>query len=75
MSNLLVEVEHHSDVLDIGSDIAQRAVDTKVALIQSKIKPAIKSTKCLECTGETVNGARWCCVDCRDKWQMWNPEA
>jgi hypothetical protein len=67
--------EQHSDPLDLGADLAQRERDAGVAAIQSKVKPAIKSTVCLECTGETVNGARWCCASCRDKWQMWNPEA
>jgi hypothetical protein len=69
------EVENHSDPLDIGADIAQRERDNQVALIQAMVKPAIKSTVCLECTGDTVNGARWCCVGCRDRWMMWNPGA
>lgn len=60
------EVEHYSDVLDIGSDIAQRERDNQVALIQAKVKPIPTSKVCLYCGNPTENGARWCNSDCRD---------
>lgn len=66
---------NHSDILDIAQDNAQNERDRALAIIQDKIKPVIKSTVCLECTGDTLNGYRWCCPSCRDAWQLWNPEA
>lgn len=65
----------HADILDTAQDNDQNARDRALAIIQAKVKPAIKSTVCLECTGETENGARWCCPSCRDEWSKWNPEA
>jgi len=70
-----VEVEQHSDVLDIAQDISQRERDVQIALIQSKIKPIDKSKVCLQCGIKTLLGARWCGGSCRDDWQQWNPKA
>jgi hypothetical protein len=69
------EIEQHADPIDIGADITQRERDNAVAAIQAKIKPIEPSATCLQCEVETHNGARWCGVFCRDKWQAWNPGA
>lgn len=67
--------EFHSDPLDLGADLAQRERDAGVAAISQKIKQITPSPVCLQCEKPTEAGARWCCKECRDDWQAWNPEA
>ena len=38
-------------------------------------KPVPTSKTCLECGAPTTNGARWCCVECRDAWERRNEGA
>lgn len=67
--------EVHSDPLDLGADLAQRERDAGLEAIRSKLKPIVPSEVCLQCENPTENGARWCCKECRNDWQAWNPEA
>lgn len=64
-----------ADQFDQASD--REMLERDIALAEArKSKQVIEPTGvCLEC-GEPVQGdMRWCCKDCRDDWQRWNPEA
>ncbi len=63
------------DELDLASDREQLARDKAVAEIQSKPLAALATGECLECGEPVGEGVRWCCKECRDDWQRWNPQA
>lgn len=63
------------DELDIASDREQLERDKAVANIQSKPPAATATGCCLECKDPVTPDVRWCCPECRDDWQRWNPEA
>lgn len=65
----------HSDPLDLAADLSQRERDAGVAAVQANMKRIEHSNVCLQCESKTLNGARWCCKECRDDWQSWNPGA
>lgn len=63
------------DELDLASDREQLACDKAVADIQNKPPAALATGECLECGEPVAEGVRWCCKECRDDWQRWNPQA
>ncbi len=64
-----------ADDFDLASDREQLARDKAIALIQSKPLSAEAKGICLECDKPVDDGVRWCCKECRDDWQRWNPGA
>jgi lipopolysaccharide biosynthesis regulator YciM len=71
----MIEVENYADESDKATEQEENLRNSQVATIQAKVKQIPTSATCLNCGEGTANGARWCCPDCRDSWQMWNPEA
>jgi hypothetical protein len=71
----MIEVEKFADESDKATEQEENLRNSTVANIQAKVKPIPISYICLHCSEPTVNGARWCCADCRDSWEKWNPEA
>jgi lipopolysaccharide biosynthesis regulator YciM len=64
-----------ADELDLASDREQIARDKAVQVIQNKPLAATATGFCLECGEPVAEGVRWCCPECRDDWERWNPEA
>lgn len=64
-----------ADEFDIASENEQIAREVAIADIQNKPPAAIAIGECLECQAPVAEGMRWCCPECRDDWQRWNPEA
>ncbi|HAJ72449.1 MAG TPA: hypothetical protein DCO68_10265 [Methylophilaceae bacterium] len=64
-----------ADEIDIASDREQIAREKAIANIQNKPPAATSIGECLECGVPIAEGKRWCCPECRDDWQRWNPEA
>lgn len=64
-----------ADIYDQATDVEMRA--REIAIQQSRtVKVLIKATGvCLECAEPVPDDVRWCCKDCRDDWQRWNPQA
>lgn len=59
-----------SDPIDQASDVQIFAEERQVALLRKEAaKPIPTSDDCYECGDTTLNGARWCCVECRDAWE------
>lgn len=64
-----------SDEIDIASEREELDRAAHIADIQSRKPAAIATGLCLECSTPVEDGKRWCCPECRDDWERWNPEA
>lgn len=66
-----------ADQFDLASDIEALYTETAIAEQQAKAaKLSVQATGCcLFCDEPLEDGRRWCNSDCRDDWQLENPNA
>ena len=64
-----------ADDVDKASEREELDRAAHIADIQNRKPAAVATGLCLEWSEPVDNGKRWCCADCRDTWQRWNPEA
>lgn len=58
-----------SDELDKAAQDNDVILSAAVQEIRQRASPTPTAKRCLNCGEKTKNGARWCCVECRDQWQ------
>lgn len=61
-----------SDELDKAAQDTDVILSAAVQEIRQRAAPTPTAKHCLNCGEKTKNGARWCCVECRDQWQREN---
>lgn len=61
-----------SDELDKAAQDNDVILSAAVQEIRQRAASTPTAKRCLNCGEKTKNGARWCCVECRDQWQREN---
>ncbi len=64
-----------ADEFDLASEREEIARAKAIENIQARPLAAVATGLCLECSTPVADGLRWCCKECRDDWQRWNPGA
>lgn len=60
-----------SDILDDADASTELHNRVRMRQIEFEARQPIPESKiCLECAGDTLNGARWCSVTCRNMWEL-----